>query len=405
MQKPLFDVFERTDTSPALHSEDSFHFLNRAAGVFWERIREKLDSWYAAFPDLDGDLRRRFHLADPRQHYAVWWELYLHALLSELGFDLTVHPDVPGTSGHPDFLAERGGASFYVEAVTVFSGIVATGRRGRLEAAVQDVIETIDPHEIMVSLRHERVGQSMPRKVAITGPIEAWLATLNAHEMLAAEPGGIVPDKKLIEIDDWLLELRPMAVPVNRRGCPSHRMIAAGPGMAGYTNDARQLGRALTRKKKQLGTPDKPLVVAALATNGFVDQNVVENALFGSEAVRFNVQTGESSLVRSPDGVWVGKRGPAAKRMSALLMGVGILPNTIARSAPQLWHHFDPTFPLEVDLPFSSVRVVDQELEIKDATRSPAEVFGVAHEWPGPEPAFPRCLHRPEDHCRKDAAG
>jgi hypothetical protein len=39
-----------------------------------------------------------------------------------------VHPTVPGTTGHPDFLAESGHNSFYVEAATVFSGIVTPGR-------------------------------------------------------------------------------------------------------------------------------------------------------------------------------------------------------------------------------------------------------------------------------------
>jgi hypothetical protein len=99
---------------------DSFSFLNRADGIVWQRIRDKLNDWYAALPDDDESVRRRFRKADPRQHYAAWWELYMHALLRALGFDVTVHPDVPGTDGHPDFLAERGKESFYVEAVTVF---------------------------------------------------------------------------------------------------------------------------------------------------------------------------------------------------------------------------------------------------------------------------------------------
>ncbi len=190
MQEPLFDAVERSDGSPARYTEDSFAFLNRASGIVWERLREKLDAWYAAFPDDDGDLRRRFRSADPRQHFAAWWEIYLHALLTALGYKLTVHPTVPGTEGHPDFLAARGDESFYVEGVTVFSGIVAPSRRARLEAAVKDAIETIDASLFMVNLQFDRVGQSMPKKSAITKPIEAWLATLDADELLAASERG-----------------------------------------------------------------------------------------------------------------------------------------------------------------------------------------------------------------------
>jgi hypothetical protein len=398
VQEPLFDAVARSDGSPARYTEDSYAFLNRASGIVWERLREKLDAWYAAFPDDDGDLRRRFRSADPRQHFAAWWEIYLHALLTALGYKLTVHPTVPGTKGHPDFLAERGDEYFYVEGVTVFSGIVAPSRRARLEAAVKDAIETIDASLFMVNLQFDRVGQSMPKKSAITKPIEAWLATLDADELLAASERGELAQQTRFEFGEWVLELRPIPRSLKFRGCPENRLIGMGPAIAGFTNDVQQLRRAATRKKEQFGTPDKPLLVAALAVNGFVGNDVVEGALFGSEAVQVNLQTQATTLVRSPDGVWIGKRGPAAKRMSGLLMGIGILPHTCASAWPRLWHHFDPTYTLDADLPFSTARVVGEQLKFEDGTRSAADVLGLPVDWPGPEPAFPPCLHRPEDH-------
>jgi hypothetical protein len=101
VQPRLFADVERTNGRPGLYSEDSFAFLDRAAGVVWERIREKLDEWYTSFPDVDGDLRERFRSPRPDQHYAAWWELYVHNLLQSMGFEVTVHPEVPGTTGHP----------------------------------------------------------------------------------------------------------------------------------------------------------------------------------------------------------------------------------------------------------------------------------------------------------------
>jgi hypothetical protein len=179
----LFDDFERTNGRQGLYSEDTFTFLNRAAGVVWERIREKLDDWYASFPDVDGDVRERFRSARPDQHYAAWWELYVHNLLRSMGFEVTIHPTIPGTTGHPDFLAERSDDSFYVEAATVFSGIVAPGRRGRLEAAVQDIINEIDASNFMITLSYDRVGTTMPKGSAIKGPIEAFLTALDPDDV------------------------------------------------------------------------------------------------------------------------------------------------------------------------------------------------------------------------------
>lgn len=395
---PLFSEIERTDSTPARRTEDSFRFLNRASGAVWDRIRSQLDSWYAAFPDADGDLRRRFHSRDPRQHYAAWWELYLHGTLTALDYELTVHPDIPGTKGHPDFLAERGDESFYVEGVTVFSGIVSRRPNSPLQAAVMDVIDTVDASQFMVGLKFERLGSSMPKKSEITGPIEAWLSTLDADALLASAETGIPAEPTRVELGEWAVELRPIPRSLRFRGCPDNRLIGMGPAVGGVTNDVQKLRNAVMRKKGQFGTPDKALLVAALPINGFIGDHVVESALFGSEAVRLNVETKATALVRSPDGVWIGKRGPAAKRVSAVLIGTGILHHSIATAWPQVWHHFDPTYALEAELPFSTVRVADDHLEVKDATRSAADVLGLPADWPGPEPAFPRCLHRPEDH-------
>jgi hypothetical protein len=395
----IFDDLRRSDSSPALRCEDSFAFLNRASGIVWERQRQLLDRWYSEFPDLDGDLRRRLRARDPRQHYAAWWELYMHALLRALGYKLTVHPPVPGTTGHPDFLAERTGESFYVEAATVFSGIVAPSRGAKMKASIEDILEMVDASTFHVALRWDNVGDQMPSRQAVLAPVEAWLATLNVGKVAAAETASRHNHLwQPFTAGDWGFSLRPHAWGSRLQGCPDNPFVARRPVIAGFTNDVRQIRNAVVRKGKHYGTPDKPLVVAVLAANGFVNDRDVIGALYGSEAVRLNITTGESSESRNPDGIWTGKRGAAGRRISAVLMGVGILPNTAATAWPQLWHHYDPRYELRAELPFSTVRAMDDQLAFGDATQSTSEVFSLAPDWPGPEPAFPRCLHRPEDH-------
>jgi hypothetical protein len=400
VQPRLFADVERTNGRPGLYSEDSFAFLDRAAGVVWERIREKLDEWYTSFPDADGDLRERFRSPRPDQHHAAWWELYVHNLLQSMGFEVTVHPTVPGTTGHPDFLAERGHSSFYVEAAAVFSGIVAPSRRGRLEAAVQDVINNIDASKFMVTLRYDRVGTKMPRGNALRAPIEAFLATLNPDELLVASPPA--SPWQTMSTGDWEISFRAIPRTPEYRGCPDNLLIGSPGAIAGFTNDVPKIRSAVTRKGKHYGTPDRPLVVAVLGTNGFVDDRVVEHALFGSEAVRMNIQTGETTTLRTPDGVWIGKRGPSAKRISAVLMGVGILPGACATAWPRLWHHFEPNYTLNAELPFSTARVLGEQLVFEEATSLAADVLGLPPEWPGPERSFELCKHRPGDHAPYD---
>jgi len=138
--RQLFDKHPRSEPDPRGYDEDAFTFLNRASGIVWERIRAELEVWYAAYPDETGDLRARFRSRDHRQHYGAWWELYVLTLLSAVGFRVSTHPEIPGSSGRPDFLAVRGDDSFYVEAVTVFSGFGASALRSALEPAILDII-------------------------------------------------------------------------------------------------------------------------------------------------------------------------------------------------------------------------------------------------------------------------
>jgi hypothetical protein len=394
---PLFDDCVRTDGSESGHLEDVFSFLNRADGPVWRRIRETLDAWYGEFPDRNGDLRQRFRSPNPRQHYPAWWELYVHKLMRSLGYAVTVHPTIDGVAGQPDFLVERPGESLYVEAATVFSGIVAPERNQRLDAVILDALDSIPAPDLMMRLEITRRGRSTPRRRDITEPVEAWLASsVDADELLA--DGSHQGQPQRFAFGDWEIELQPIARSLQFRGCPDNKLLATHGGVAGYTDDASKLRAAVTRKGKKYGKPDKPLLVAVLAANGFVDDEEIANALFGSIAVQLDLKTGAHRTIRQPDGVWIGKRGPKAKRVSAVLLGVAIMPHSCATAWPRLWHHFDADRPLEARLPFPSVIVDDGELQFEDGSRTAAEVLGLPADWPGPEPPFVGCQHRPGDH-------
>jgi hypothetical protein len=104
----LFDDLARTDGSPKKASEDSFAFLNRAAGPFWAAIRDELERWVADYPTShESDLMGRFRKRAPDQHWGAWWELYLFRLFSCMGFAVEVHPEMPETTTHPDFKLRR----------------------------------------------------------------------------------------------------------------------------------------------------------------------------------------------------------------------------------------------------------------------------------------------------------
>ncbi len=104
----LFSEGERADARPKQHDESNFVFLERRAGPAWARVRDLLEAWLCAFPragrdDLAGRLR-----GIDREFRGAFLELYCHQMLLRSGWDVELHPDVAGTSHHPDFEASRG---------------------------------------------------------------------------------------------------------------------------------------------------------------------------------------------------------------------------------------------------------------------------------------------------------
>lgn len=189
----LFEVTECTDSTPAEHQEDSFKFLNRVHSPYWEKVRNELNSWFARYPPADSsDLAARFRSSDPTQHFAAFWELHLFNLFGQIGYEVDVHPEVDGAT-HPDFRATREATRFYVEALTVFSGIVEEGRNAAREAWVLDLINAVDNGDFSVGLEFVCVGKERPSAREVQRPIESWLASLDADTVRAKVEVGEEP--------------------------------------------------------------------------------------------------------------------------------------------------------------------------------------------------------------------
>ena len=388
----VFDDLACTDTSPQLYREDTFAFLNRVSGLLWDRIRGELELWYEAFPDETGDVRARFRSRLPSQHFAAWWELYLHRLFSRLGFEIEVHPTVKGSTGRPDFTITRDGESLYVEAVMVESGIQEPGRHPLREAYVLDAINQIKAPAFLLSVQFKSVGvQSAPLR-RLTDPIVAWLHRLaeNIDDLYEASNSGAEPQATEVAAGDWRLALRVIPLAPDQRNLPYHRLIGIGPITTGRTDDEERLGKALRRKRKRYGAPDRPLLVAALAVSGTMDDQSVAAALYGAGTLSINLDTRETRYDRTPNGVWVGRRGLIGRRVSGVLMGHSLGMYSIGSVLPRLWHHPAPNHPVTTEFPFPTAHVVDDHLDYRDGTVTASDLLGIRVDWPGPEPPFPR---------------
>ncbi len=387
----LFDQFERTDTSPSRYTEDTFAFYNRVAGPVWERIRRKLEAWYAEYPEEHAaDLRGRFRSNREGAHASAFWELYLHHLLGRLGYEVTVHPTVPDTSHQPDFEIARREERLYVEAAVVFSGIVDEESDPVREGWIMDTVNKATSDSFHVGITFEHRGTQPPRDRDIVGPLEDWLASLDPDEILGG-PDGDLPVKRIVA-GEWQLLFEAVPVLPEARGTrPPGRLLGYGPGSVGWVDDQQQLRQTLKKKRGRYGNPDVPLVVAVNCRSTFMEPKDIERALFGSLAYQYTPGSpGSGRSIRERDGTWMGKSGPTGRRMSALLSAVELHPGSMASVKPWLWLNPWAINPLAVDWPFSRGTVADQGHAVLDE-REPdmADLLGIQPDWPGPEPRFP----------------
>jgi hypothetical protein len=384
---PLFDVAERTDTSYASHAEDSFSFLNRVSGAYWERVRVELDLWFSDYAtcapsEKVADLRARLRSRDPRQHFPAWWELYLFRLLrrSFPQASVLLEPQGRSVTARPDF-AVIGGRSvlpkLYVEAVQPATGIQDDRRHAAREAGVLDAINEIEECRFWLHIEFPRVGPQTPKKAKLTQPIREWLRTLDPDR-----PGHC---ERSFGEAGWEIRLRasPRAADLRTGG---RRLIGVGPTSAGFVSDVVAVRTVLEQKARRYGDLHAPFVVAVMPSSPFDMESAFE-VFYGREAVTLSPDESASArLIRLNDGFWT----PEKRRVSAVLLGPGVLPWTIVQTSPTLWLNPYAEHPLATSVLPVPLVCVDERETVREieACVTLAQLFELADDWPGPEPPF-----------------
>lgn len=386
----LFDESERSDSSPSGHVERSFHFLNRRAGVFWDRVRAHLECSYAAFPDEHKlGLASRLRHDDEHQHLPAWWELYIFTLFNNLGYRVEVHPDLTGSTrkdDRPDFLVTKGPISMYVEAAVVFNGYNESDAWNWLCDRINDAKNP----DFLVNLEIPVQGKRRPAAPKIIDPLKNWLATLDGDSVLADEAAGRPYPQIQLAADDWIIEYTAVPVRPDRRGCAGRRIGAYPIQPIDFGRDVKQLKKVLKDKGSKysnLRNPlDKPLVVALATWNG-IDEPELTNVLFGSDVV--DIPRNRKGVVRHyrrRNGYWRPGAEPRGARISGVLFGDTMRAWRVGSKLPELWIDPWPLNALPPLSPFGTVAVDADERWVRtDASTTAAELFGLSPQWPNSE--------------------
>ena len=266
-------------------------------------------NWFDKFPlEHQKDLRGRFSSKDDQNHGSAFFELFLHELLTRLGFSLKVHPEITGASTRPDFLVCHSDQHFYLEA-TMTGQESGPFTRNRNEQDVIGKLNTLTSTDFYIGVH---MKGKLLRTLGRERVVRLFKELLDDHnpdevQRLINEKGRKAAPSRSIECGNWSLQgwLKPISL--EKRGNSRSRKIVIEPYLAARTNSVTPVRNALKKKGRKYRNLDAPLVVAMNARDMFYNGEVHDmEVLFGKEQLLYSKENPDLPPVsnREPNGVW-----------------------------------------------------------------------------------------------------
>jgi hypothetical protein len=353
----LFDDISRTDESLKSPNISIFRYLNISARPEIGRIRAIIEDWYTRYPDVEDkrELRNRFKSNDDYMHYGAFYELFNFELFTKLGFRLTIHPDIPESTKHPDFLASKKGEDeFYVES-TICSPSLEEQNQYKL---LEDVINKIDQLNIFdyqlyfeytippkTPISKKKLEREISEKLEL-------LKTQGSHIPRISDDFTKAPIIKL-NIENFAFSLTVFQKELSDNKNTIKRNIFMRMGPAYKITSDQALRSTITGKAKKYKNLDKPFLLSI----DYLDHKNIElddfdigNALFGSEQAVYTLDSKHSikdvDLRRKLNGALFTTQGPIYQRLSAVMFSSNITSSNFEVRTPEIWFLPYPNLPL-----------------------------------------------------------
>jgi hypothetical protein len=353
-------------------------------GVYWEQSRSLHQVWADRLSDREyADIRAALR-SDDAQARSAFMELYLHECLIRTGREVIIHPEVPGSTRHPDFLAVDGATQVFVEAIVPGPSKKQTSSSARLADVLAAIDEVGDPNFMIMTIE---IVQG-PRSAAGANArqkIRDWLAELDPDSVEPQNPPTFTWDNQ-----GWRVSVQ--AIP-RRRGNRT-----AGPRSIGiyahteaeFIDDGPRIRTALNSKTRAYGDLASPLVIA-VGTHAFDDdEDDVNRALFGS--VEWLIRDSSSSdltgqAVRKRDGYFGSPGVWRNRRVSGVLIVDQLHLHDPTNARVTLWLHPEPLHALPDDPMFpGTIREWDGEQLISREGLDARDLLDLDEPWPEGDP-------------------
>ena len=312
----LFDDRKRDRMEPLRRGEGLFDFYDSCGRAGYNEFRSLINQWLSEMTAKDSEeLMSRMRYGGNREFGACLCELLVHAFLIRSGYKVAVHPDIPGTTAHPDFAAldENGGVVAYVEVTTV-NPPAAQEKEENRENPIYHAIDAAKlPAGCVLGYNLVRAGKESPPLKPLVAEIEQW-----ARENEEGAKGQ--PVSKAFTAGEWVVEIESYVGGKSAEPTPGAIGVAAMRG--GMIAPHKDLRDALGEKSKKYGDLNAPyLIVVADGKDQLFSKNSVKSALteavFGDEIVQF--KNGAAHLTFARNGFWHGQ-GARNRHVSGVIL-------------------------------------------------------------------------------------
>jgi len=347
----LFDDSVRTYEGLMEPRESIYQFLNRSARLEYEETRNLLERWFQDYPEpYKLNLSKEFRSKPDKQHLGAFFELYCYSLLRVQGFDIKPQQVVDKMKGNSvDFLIKSADAPlFYLEA-TVAADSDKASISQKILWQLQDALSTLNEPNFLIEIHVEvESTHTLPIK-KMRSDLQGWLQKLDFNE--------IIRKRTALEHDDlphcsyehngWKIVFYAIPQPLDSQG-QANKTVVYQLSESRKVEAENSLRDALETKAKKYGNFELPYVIAVdvLATDSFGTD--IGEILFGKEVILFDRQSEDFSLTRSPllpdrpseeNGFWRARKRARNQQVSALLLVEDLMPWSVARKTPVLWHN------------------------------------------------------------------
>jgi hypothetical protein len=104
---------------------------------------------------------------------AAWLELFWHEVLHRSGYEVEVHPTIANVATNPDFLANRDGAQFYLEATLAMAPDDPAAERKLAE--LHDTLDRMDSPDYFLEFQYRGSPEGNIRGRSLRERLERWL--------------------------------------------------------------------------------------------------------------------------------------------------------------------------------------------------------------------------------------